>query len=847
MDENFNLNIFEEIETLEKKFDSLKYTPEAGKLFTYVRGLINQYRNLKGTLPEHQIARKIIDIFPDDLNYMPVKIALKQMAKMNGNKYDLDLVIRELEDVANAQKSKKNNFQGTKKHFDGRRFDEKKTTFKQSSNKRDFVCKNCGQPGHYAKFCRNQRKVGRFCYICGDSSHLSNKCPKNSLKQNFNRKIEENVSTFSKNDAKHNQNEKITLWSFLKTNDCYKNAEFVVFCLDSGSTNHCCGDRNLFDEMKKVESFTFVNSFGTTDKGNEAGKIVGVLDNGKNIVLNDVLCSEKLKANLVSVNQLVENGFKIMFHSAYASILNKNDEEIYRSKFNGSFYEIKLKVNRRNEIKTFFNTIDLWHSRFGHVSKNYLDLMQKEEMVHGLKFLKDKKLNFCHGCNAGNFKRHPVRREMNVANNDVLEATYVLEKLNLDTVGPFEVASRDKYNGFVSVTDQFSRYRWIVLIRSRNEIPEKLISLFENIQKRFGKNIKIIRCDQGTEFKNRRLEKYLDDNGINYEFSAKYTPEQNGLSERSNGLILEKVRSMLYHSKLTKSFWSYAARTAIYILNRTYSKVIGKTPYEIVYNRKPSVKHFRVFGSVGYLKQMRSTNGKLYPRSIPCLMLGYCTNQQGYFVLNLDSRKIETTPNADFDENLDKIHEETIHSAIKEYRDEKTNSKPRNRKNLEEEREVFNYDEIQDEVSLNQKEKTNLNPRVDISEENIINLSEGVRTRNQTKVTRLLTVYQQKFEKYVTPKTFDELNSRNDGKQWLQAYNKEMNKLIDVGKMSVVKRPVGKQVLPLLELFVKKVDNISGEEIFKCRFVARGDLQKSYDVKQLYSPVVGIELECFWL
>ena len=102
LDENFNLNIFEEIETLEKKFDSLKFTPEAEKLFTYVRGLINQYRNLKGTLPEHQIARKIIDIFPDDLNYMPVKIALKQMAKMNGNKYDLDLVIRELEDVANA-------------------------------------------------------------------------------------------------------------------------------------------------------------------------------------------------------------------------------------------------------------------------------------------------------------------------------------------------------------------------------------------------------------------------------------------------------------------------------------------------------------------------------------------------------------------------------------------------------------------------------------------------------------------------------------------------------------------------------------------------------------------------
>ena len=106
------------------------------------------------------------------------------------------------------------------------------------------------------------------------------------------------------------------------------------------------------------------------------------------------------------------------------------------------------------------------------------------------------------------------------------------------------------------------------------------------------------------------------------------TPEQNGVAERSNGLVQEGLRSMLLYSKLGKSFWSHAARTKIYTLNRTLTKATGKTPFEVLLGRKPRVNHLRVFGASGFAKDLKPGNGKLSARGVPCIMLGYAEKQK---------------------------------------------------------------------------------------------------------------------------------------------------------------------------------------------------------------------------
>ena len=48
-----------------------------------------------------------------------------------------------------------------------------------------------------------------------------------------------------------------------------------------------------------------------------------------------------------------------------------------------------------------------------------------------------------------------------------------------------------------------------------------------------------IRSDYGKEFENARFESFCEKNGIKREFSAPKTPQQNGVVERKNRVILD--------------------------------------------------------------------------------------------------------------------------------------------------------------------------------------------------------------------------------------------------------------------------------------------------------------------
>ena len=70
----------------------------------------------------------------------------------------------------------------------------------------------------------------------------------------------------------------------------------------------------------------------------------------------------------------------------------------------------------------------------------------------------------------------------------------------------------------------------------------------------YGVKIKHIRNDNGTEFKNTGLDTYLDTLGITHEFSAPYTPQQNGIMERKNRTLIEMAWTMLDEYKTPRKF-----------------------------------------------------------------------------------------------------------------------------------------------------------------------------------------------------------------------------------------------------------------------------------------------------
>jgi hypothetical protein len=147
--------------------------------------------------------------------------------------------------------------------------------------------------------------------------------------------------------------------------------------------------------------------------------------------------------------------------------------------------------------------------------------------------------------------------------------------------------------------------------------------------------VKKVRSDNGSEFRNTRVEELCDDKGIKHEFSSKYTPEQNGLVERKNRTLFDMARSMLSEYNVSDSFWAEPINTACHASNRLYChRVHDKTPYELLVGRKPNISYFRVFGCKCYILWKGTRLSKFQSKCDEGLLLGYSSCSKPYRVYN---------------------------------------------------------------------------------------------------------------------------------------------------------------------------------------------------------------------
>ncbi|GJZ30125.1 ribonuclease H-like domain-containing protein [Tanacetum coccineum] len=103
------------------------------------------------------------------------------------------------------------------------------------------------------------------------------------------------------------------------------------------------------------------------------------------------------------------------------------------------------------------------------------------------------------------------------------------------------------------------------LLTTKDETSGILKSLITGIENLVDHKVKVIRCDNGTEFKNREMNQFCEMKGILRQFSVARTPQQNGVAERRDRTLIEAARTMLADSKLTTTFWTEAVNTACYV------------------------------------------------------------------------------------------------------------------------------------------------------------------------------------------------------------------------------------------------------------------------------------------
>nr|GEZ41936.1 ribonuclease H-like domain-containing protein [Tanacetum cinerariifolium] len=122
-------------------------------------------------------------------------------------------------------------------------------------------------------------------------------------------------------------------------------------------------------------------------------------------------------------------------------------------------------------------------------------------------------------------------------------------------------------------------------------------SFITGIENQLNHRIKIIRCDNKTEFKNSEMNQFCQMKRIKREFSVARTPQQNVVAKRNNKTLIEAARTMLADLLLPTIFWAEAVNTACYVQNKVLViKPQNKIPYELLIGRSPNIDFMKPFG-----------------------------------------------------------------------------------------------------------------------------------------------------------------------------------------------------------------------------------------------------------
>ncbi|GJZ32693.1 ribonuclease H-like domain-containing protein [Tanacetum coccineum] len=200
-----------------------------------------------------------------------------------------------------------------------------------------------------------------------------------------------------------------------------------------------------------------------------------------------------------------------------------------------------------------------------------------------------------------------------------------------------------------ATSDESKLFSWVFFLASKDETSGILQTFIRQIENQLSHRVKIIRSDNGTEFKNRDMLEFCGNKGIKQEYSNARTPQQNGVAERMNRTLIEAARTMLADSLLPTTFWAEAVSTACYIFNRVrVTKPQNKTPYELLFGHKPIISYIRPFGCHVTILDTLSVLGKFDGKSDEGFLVGYSLNSKAYRVYNLVTKRVEVNLHVNF-------------------------------------------------------------------------------------------------------------------------------------------------------------------------------------------------------
>ncbi|GJW48371.1 putative ribonuclease H-like domain-containing protein [Tanacetum coccineum] len=424
--------------------------------------------------------------------------------------------------------------------------------------------------------------------------------------------------------------------------------------VDSGCSRHMSGNIAHLSDFKD-----FNGGYVTFGGGANGGKITGkgTIKTDK-LDFEDVYFVKELKFNLFSVSQMCDKKNYVLFTDSECLVLSPNFKLPDES-------QILLKIPRQNNMYSFDmkNIVPkdgltclvakatseesmLWHRRLGHVNFKNINKLVKENLVRDLPLKRFENDQTCVACLKG--KQHRVSCKTKAFS----PITKPLFMLHMDLFGPTFVSSLMHKKYCLVVTDDYSRFSWVFFLKTKDETSEILKNFIKEIENLVDKKVKIIRSDNGTEFKNKVMDEFCREKGIKREYSVARTPQQNGVAERKNRTLIEAARTMLADSKLPTTFWAEAVSTACYVQNRVLIvKPHNKTPYELFRGIKPAIGFMKPFGCHVTILNTLDKLGKFDGKSDEGFFVGYSLSSKAFRVYNIRTRKVQENLHIGFLEN----------------------------------------------------------------------------------------------------------------------------------------------------------------------------------------------------
>ncbi|GJZ66460.1 putative ribonuclease H-like domain-containing protein [Tanacetum coccineum] len=398
--------------------------------------------------------------------------------------------------------------------------------------------------------------------------------------------------------------------------------------IDSGCSRHMIGNISYLTDYEEIDE-GFVAFGGNSKRGKITRK--GKIRSGK-LDFKDVYFVKELKFNLLSVSQMCDKNKSVLFTDTKCVVLSPDFKVTDES-------HVLLKVPRKDNMysvdlnnvvpqggltclfaKAKSDESNLWYRRLGHVNFKTMNKLVRRNLVRGLPSKPFEINQTCVACQKG--KKHKASYKTKI----VSSISQPLQMLHMDLFSPTFVKSLMKKMYCLVVTDDFNL------------------------------RVKVIRCDNGTEFKNRVMNQFCEMKGIKREFSVARTPQQNGVAERKNRTLIEAARTMLADSKLPTTFWAEAVNTACYVQNRVLViKPHNKTPYELFLGRKPALSFMRPFGCPVTILNTIDHLGKFDGKADEGFFVGYSTNSKAFRVFNSRTRIVEENLHVQFSENTPNI------------------------------------------------------------------------------------------------------------------------------------------------------------------------------------------------